>query len=95
MSAAVHLTWDGQPFAAAGGRTARRRGADAAHFVRAERGAGRGQVGVAFPRGDVSQPGGLCADGGQVQLAGGGPDRCLGGGVGDGGHGALLVSSSS
>ena len=54
-----------------------------------------GQVGGVFPGGDLGQPGGLVADGGQLELAGGGADRGLGGGVGHGGHGMLLVSSSS
>ena len=40
------------------------------------------QVGLAFPHRDLGEPGGLGADGGQVQLAGGGADRGLGGVVG-------------
>ena len=39
-------------------------------------------MGVAFPDGDLGEPGGFGADGGQVQLAGGGADGGLGGGVG-------------
>jgi hypothetical protein len=54
-----------------------------------------GQVGGAFPGGDLGQPGGLVADGGQAQLADRGADRGLGGGVGHGGHGILLASSWS
>jgi hypothetical protein len=54
-----------------------------------------GQVGGAFPGGDLGQPGSLVADGGQLELAGGDADRGLGGGVGHGGHGMLLVSSWS
>ena len=54
-----------------------------------------GQVGGVVPGGDLGQPGGLVADGGQAQLAGRGADGGLGGGVGHGGHGMVLVSSSS
>jgi hypothetical protein len=54
-----------------------------------------GQVGGVFPGGDLGQPGGLVADGGQLELAGGGADRGPGGGVGGGGHGMVLVSSWS
>jgi hypothetical protein len=54
-----------------------------------------GQVGVAFPDGDLGEPGGLVADGGQLQLAGRCADGGLRGGIGHGGHRVLLVSSSS
>ena len=54
-----------------------------------------GQVGGVVPGGDLGQPGGLVADGRQLQLAGCGADRGLGGGVGHGGHGMVLVSSWS
>ena len=54
-----------------------------------------GQVGGAFPGGDLGQPGGLVADGGQLEVAGRGADGGLGGGVGHGGHGMVLPSSSS
>jgi hypothetical protein len=37
-----------------------------------------------FPGGDLGEAGGLVADGGQGQLAGGGADRGLGGGIGPG-----------
>ena len=47
------------------------------------------------PAGDLGQAGGLVADGGQAQLAGRGADRGLGGGIRHGGHGMVLVSSSS
>jgi len=45
-----------------------------------------------FPGGDLGQPGGLVADGGQLELAGRGADGGLGGGIGGGGHGMVLVS---
>jgi hypothetical protein len=39
-------------------------------------------VGGVFPGGDPGESGGLGADGGQGQLAGGDADRGLGGGIG-------------
>jgi hypothetical protein len=48
-----------------------------------------------FPGGDPGEAGGLVADGGQGQLAGGDADRCLGGGIGQGVHAPLPVSSWS
>jgi len=54
-----------------------------------------GQVGVAFPDGDLGEPGGLVADGGQFQLAHRCADGGLSGGVGHGGHRVLPVSSWS
>jgi hypothetical protein len=53
------------------------------------------EVGVPFPGGDVGEAGGFGSDGGQAELAGGGPDGGVGGGVGDRGYDALLVSRSS
>ena len=48
-----------------------------------------------FPGGDLGEAGGLVADGGQGQLAGGGADCGLGGGIGPGVHAPLPVSSWS
>jgi hypothetical protein len=53
------------------------------------------EVSVAFPGGDLGQPGGLGPDGGRLEFTGRGADGGLGGGAGDGGHGALLESSWS
>ena len=54
-----------------------------------------GQVAVAFPDGDLGEPGGLVADGGQLQLAGRCADGGLRGGVGHGGHRVFPASSWS
>ena len=48
-----------------------------------------------FPGGDLGEAGGLVTDGGQAQLAGCGADRGLGGGIGQGVHAPLPVSSWS
>ena len=48
-----------------------------------------------YPGGDLGEAGALVADGGQAQLAGGDADRGLGGGVGQGVHAPLPVSSWS
>jgi hypothetical protein len=54
-----------------------------------------GQVGLAFPDRGLGEPGGLLADGRQLQLAGGGADRGQRRGVGHGGHRRSPVSSWS
>ena len=51
------------------------------------------EVGLAFPLGDLGEPGGFGADGGQVQLAGGGADGGLRGGV-DGASVVIVVMRS-
>ena len=52
-----------------------------------------GQVGGVFPGGDLGEAGGLVAYGGQLELAGGGAESGLGGGIGQGVHAPLPVSS--
>jgi hypothetical protein len=54
-----------------------------------------GQMGLPFPDGDLGEPGGVGADGGQLELAGGRADRRQGSGVGDAAHRMLRDSSWS
>jgi hypothetical protein len=51
-------------------------------------------VGMPFPDRDLSQPGGVGADGGQLELAGGRADRGQRRGVGQAGHRVPPASST-